>query len=172
MKTWSHQRHISMFGINEITSCNRENQTTMASNQLEIDQAIKILHDFNQMKEPNLFKVVEETLSNYEDKKKVRVECTRCNRWFSLVLASGNILSSLNELMKSKKHTSNTTVEASHDTIVLRSGIVGRLKKLTNEKSQQSLSKFLIPSLPSPLHGGSTSSKTSTSSVLITQVLN
>ena len=104
-----------------------------------------------------MFKVVEETLANYEDKKKVRVECTRCNRWFSLVPKSGNIVSSLNEHMKSKKLTTNTTVEASHDTIVLRSEIVGRLKKPTNEKSQQSLYKFLIPSLPSPLHGAYTS---------------
>ena len=89
------------------------------------------------MQEPNLFKVVEVTLANYEDKKKVRVECTRCNRWFSLVPTSGNIVSSLNQHMKSKKHTNNTTVEASHDIVVLRSGTVGRPKKPTNEKSQQ-----------------------------------
>lgn len=170
MKTGSHQRHISMLGINEIPSCNREKQTTVARDQLEIDQAIKLLVDFNQTQEPNLFKVVEETLANYEDKKKVRVECTRCNRWFSLVLESGNIVSSLNEHMKSKKHTT-TIDEASHDTVVLRSGTVGRLKKPTNVKSQQSLTKFLIPSLPSPLHGVSTSSHASTSGVLITQVL-
>ena len=44
----------------------------MASNQLEIDQEIKLLHDFNQTQEPNLFKVVEATLANYEDKKKLR----------------------------------------------------------------------------------------------------
>ena len=85
MKTRSHQRHISMLGINEIPSCNREKQTIMATYQLDIDQAIKIPHDFNQTQEPNLFKVVEATLANYEDKKKVRVKCTRCNRWFSLV---------------------------------------------------------------------------------------
>ena len=174
MKTGSHQRQISMLGINEmceIPSGNKEKQTTVARDQLEIDQAIKLLHDFNQTQEPNLFKVVEATLANYEDKKKVRVECTRCNRWFSLVPASGNIVSSLNEHMKSKKHTTNTTVEASHDTVVLRSGTVGRPKKPTNEKSQQSLSKFLIPSLPSPSHGASTCPHPSTSGVEITQVL-
>ena len=123
------------------------------------------------MQEPNLFKAVEATLANYEDKKKVRVECTRCNRWFSLVSASGNIVSSLNEHMKSKKHTTNTTFEASHDTAMLRSGMVGRLNRPTNENSQQSLTKFLIPSLPSPLHGASTSPHASTSGVEITQVL-
>ena len=111
---------------------------------------------------------MEETLANYEDNKKVRVECTRCNRWFSLVSASGNIVNSLNEHMKSKKHTTNTTFEVSHDTVVLRSGIVGRPKKPTNEKSQQILSKFLIPS---PLYGASTSPHPSTSGVEITQVL-
>ena len=76
MITKTHQRHISMLGINEIPSCNKEKQTTVARDQLEIDQAIKLLHDFNQKQEPNLFKVVEATLANYEDKKKVRVECT------------------------------------------------------------------------------------------------
>ena len=74
-----------MLGINEIPSCNIQKKTTMASDQLEIDQVIKLLHDFNQTQEPNLFKVVEAALTNYEDKKKVRVECTGCNRWFSLV---------------------------------------------------------------------------------------
>ena len=63
-----------MLQINETPSCNIEEMTTMARDQLEIDQEIKILHDFNQMQEPNLFKVVEETLGNYEDKKKVRVD--------------------------------------------------------------------------------------------------
>ena len=77
MKIGSHQHHISMLGINEIPSCNKEEITTMARDQLDIDQAIKIIHDFNQTQEPNLFKVVEETLANYQDKKKVRVECTR-----------------------------------------------------------------------------------------------
>ena len=115
--------------------------------------------------------MVEGGIANYEDKKKVRVECTQCNRWFSLVPTSGNIVSSLNEHMKSKNHTTNTTVEASHDTVVLRSGTIGRPKKPANEKSQQSLTKFLIPSLPSPLHGASTIPHASTSCVLITQVL-
>ena len=114
---------------------------------------------------------MEATLANYEDKKRVRVECKWCNRWFSYMPTSGNIVSSINEHMKSKKHTTNTIVEASHDIVVLRSGTVGRLKKPTNEKSQQSLYKFLIPSLPSPLHGDSTSPHASTSCVLITQVL-
>ena len=114
--------------------------------------------------------MVEATLANYEDKKKVRVECTRCNRWFSLVLESGNIFSSLNEIKKSMKHTT-TTIEASHDTTVLRIGTIGRPKNSTNEKYQQSLTNFLIPSLTSPLHGVSTSSRASTSGVLITQVL-
>ena len=72
--------------------------------------------------------------------------------------------------MKSKKHTT-TTDEASHDTVVWRSVTVGRPNKPANEKSQQNLSKFLIPSLPSPLHGDSTSSHDSTLGVLITQVL-
>ena len=88
-----------------------------------------------------------------------------------MVPTSGNIASSLNEHMKSKKHTTNTTPEASHYTVVLRSGMVGRLNRPTNENSQQSLTKFLIPSLPSPLHGVSTSSHASTLGVLITQVL-
>ena len=38
MKTTTHQRHISMLGINEIPSCNKEKQTTVARDQLEIDQ--------------------------------------------------------------------------------------------------------------------------------------
>lgn len=58
MKTGTHQCHMSMLGINEIPSCNKEKQTTVARDQLEIDQAIKLLHDFNQKQEPNLFKVV------------------------------------------------------------------------------------------------------------------
>ena len=102
----------------------------MARDQLEIDQAIKLLHDFNQKQEPNLFKVVEATLANYEDKKKLRVECTRCNRWFSLVPASGNIVSSLNEHMKSKKHTTNTIIEASHDTVVFEVEQLGDRRSL------------------------------------------
>ena len=55
MKTGSHQHHISMLGINEISSCNREKQTTVDRYQLEIDHAIKILHDFNQTQESNFF---------------------------------------------------------------------------------------------------------------------
>ena len=68
MKTGSHQHHISMLGINEILSCNREKQTTMATYEFDIDQEIKRIHYFNQTQEPNLFKVVEATLTNYEDK--------------------------------------------------------------------------------------------------------
>ena len=86
------------------------------------------------------------------------------------MLTSGNIVISLNEHMKSKKQTT-TTDDPSHDTYVLRSGKVGRPKKPSNEKSQQSLSNFLIPSLPSPLHEASTSPHPSTSGVEITQVL-
>ena len=86
------------------------------------------------------------------------------------MLTSGNISSSLNEHIKLKKHTT-TTDEDSHDTTVLRSGIVRRPKNPSNDKYQQSLTKFLIPSLPSLLHGVSTSSWASTSGVLITQVL-
>ena len=48
---------------------------------------------------------------------------------------SGNIVSSLNEQIKSKNNTTTTMVEASHDTVVLRSGTVGRPKNPTNEKS-------------------------------------
>ena len=159
-----------MLGSIEYPSYNREEKTTMTRDRLDIDQAIKLLHDFNQTQEPNLFKVVEATLANYEEKKKIRVECTRCNRWFYLVPTSGNIVSSLNERMKSEKH-STTTDEASRDTIVLRSRTVGRSKKPTNDKSQQILNKFLILSLQSPLHGVSTSSQASILGVLITQVL-
>ena len=142
----------------------------MVGDQFEIDQAIKLLDDFNKTQDLNLFKVVKATLAGYEDNRKVKVECTWCNKWFYLVPTSGNIVSYLNEHMKSKKHTP-TIDEASHDTIVLRSGTVGRPKKPTNDKSQQILTKFLIPSLPSPLHGVSTSSQDSSLGMLITQVL-
>lgn len=54
--------------------------------RFEIDQAIKLLDDFNKTQEPNLFKVVEATLVGYEDRKKVRVKYTLCNKWFSFVL--------------------------------------------------------------------------------------
>ena len=37
MKIGSHQRHISMLGINEIPSFNRENNTTIDIHQLDID---------------------------------------------------------------------------------------------------------------------------------------
>lgn len=88
---------------------------------------------------------MEETLANYKDMKKVRVECTRCNKWFCLVSASGNIVSCLNEHMKSKKNIATTTNEGSHEEIGLRSGTVGRPKKPTNDKSQQSFTRFLVP---------------------------
>jgi len=48
----------------------------MVGDQFRIDQAIKLLDDFNKTQEPNLFKVVEATLADYKDMKKVRVECT------------------------------------------------------------------------------------------------
>jgi len=166
MKTTSHQQRLSMPSGSEIPSCKKVQQTTVVGDRFHIDQAIKLLDDFNKTQEPNLFKVVEATLADYKDMKKVRVECTRCNKWFCLVPTSGNIVSSLNEHMKSKKHTTTTTNEASHQEIGLRSGIVGRPKKPTNDKSQQSLTRFLVPSSPSVLHRGSTSA-TPTSGVLI-----
>lgn len=138
----------------------------MVGDRFEIDQAIKLLDDFNKTQDPNLFKVVEATVANYKDKKKVRVECIRCNKWFCLVRESGNIGNCLNEHMKSKKHTT-TTDEAS---LGLRSGVVERPKEPTSDKSQKSLSRFLAPSSPSLLHRGPTSANPSTSSVLIIQV--
>ena len=140
----------------------------MVGDQFEIDQAIKLLDDFNKTQDPNLFKVVEATLAGYEDKRKVKVECTRCNKWFYLVPSSGNIVSSLNEHMKWKNHIS-TTYEASNNTIGLRSGIVGRPKKPTNDKSQQSLNRFFIPSSIPLSHRGSKSENTSTSGMLISK---
>ena len=83
---------------------------------------------------------------------------------------SGNIVSSLNEQLKSKKHTI-TTYEASRDTTILRSRTIGRPKKPTNDKSQQILTKFLIPSLPPPLCGVYTISWDFSLGVLITQVI-
>ena len=103
----------------------------MVGDRFHIDQSIKLLDDFKKTQEPNLFKVVEETLADYTDMKKVRVECTRCNKWFFLVPTSGNIVSSLNEHMKSKKHNTTTTRRLSR----LRSGTFGRPKKPTNDKS-------------------------------------
>ena len=87
-----------------------------------------------------------------------------------ILSASGNLVSSLNEHMKSKKHTTST-YKASHDTIVLRSVTVGRPKNPTNDKSQNFFTKFLIPSLPPPLHGVSSSSWDYGLGVLITQVI-
>jgi uncharacterized membrane-anchored protein YjiN (DUF445 family) len=168
MKTRAHQRNISRVGSSETPSCNIERKTSMVGDRIEIDKAIKILDDFNKTQDPNLFKVVEATLAGYEDKRKVKVECTRCNKWFYLVPASGNIVSSLNEHMKSNKHIS-TTNEASHNTIGLRTGIVGRPKKPTNDKSQQSLTRFLVPSSTPLSHRGSTSANPSTSGMLISQ---
>jgi len=82
----------------------------MVGDWFHIDEAIKFLDDFNETQEPNLFKVVESTLTDYNDLKKVRVECTQCHKWFRLVSTSGNIVSSLYEHMKSKKHTNTTTM--------------------------------------------------------------
>ena len=84
-----------MLGTSEIPSCNIVWKTIVVGDWFEIDQEIKLIGDLNKTKEPNLFKVVEETQENYEDNKKVRVECTWCNKWFCLVLASGNIVSLL-----------------------------------------------------------------------------
>ena len=84
------------------------------------------------------------------------------------MLTGVNIVNSLNEHMKSKKHTTTTTTnKVSHQETGLRSGTVGRPKKPTNDKSQQSLTRFLVPSSPSVLHRGSTSANPSTSGVLI-----
>jgi hypothetical protein len=117
-----------------------------------------------------LFKIVEETLAEYEDKRKVTLECTWCNKWFSLVTTSGNIFISLNEHMKSKNHITSID-EASHNTSRSSIGTIRKPKNPTTEKSQQSLTRLLVPSSPSLLHRGSTSSSASTSSVLIMQVL-
>ena len=125
-----------MLSGSEIPSCNEVQQTVMVGDQFHIDQAIKLLDDFNKTQEPNLFKVVEATLADYKDMEKVRVGCTRCNIWFCLVSTNGNIVNSLNEHMKSKKHTDTTTNEGSHEKIGLRSGMVGRPKNPTNDKSQ------------------------------------
>lgn len=81
---------------------------------------------------------------------------------------SGNIVSSINGHMKSNKHTTTTTNEASCEETRLRSGTIGRPKKPTNDKSQQSLTRFLVPSSPSLLCMDDTSSKPSTSFGLIT----
>ena len=167
METRAHQQRLSMPSGSEIPSCNKVQQTMMVGDQFHIDQAIKHLYDFNKTQEPNLFKVVEETLVDYKDMKKVRVECTQCNKWFCLVPTSGNIVSSLNEHMKSKKHTATTTNEGSHEEIGLRSGMVGRAKNITNDKSQQSLTRFLVPLSPLLLHRGSTGADPSTLVVLI-----
>ena len=45
----------------------------MVGDQFHIDQEIKLLDDFNKTQEPNLFNVVEATLADYKDMKKVRV---------------------------------------------------------------------------------------------------
>ena len=112
--------------------------------------------------------MVEATLARYEDKRKVKVECTRCNKWFYLVPTSGDIFSSLNEHMKSKMHIS-TTDEASNNTFGLRAGIVGIPKNPTNDKSQQSLTRFLVPSSTPLSHRGSTSANPSTLGMLISK---
>ena len=117
----------------------------MVRDQFHIDQAINLLDDFNKTQEPNLFKVVEATLADYKDMKKVRVECAQCNKCFFLVPTSCNIVSYLNEHMKSKRHTTTTTNEGSHEEIGLRSGTIGTCKKPTNDKSQQSLNRFSGP---------------------------
>ena len=111
---------------------------------------------------------MEATLAGYEDNRKVKVECTRCNKWFYLVPGSGNIVSSLNEHMKSKKHIS-TIDEASHNLVGLRTSTVGRPKNPTNDKSQQSLTRFLVPSSIPLSHRGSKSENTSTSGMLISK---
>ena len=62
-----------MLGINEmceIPSGNKEKQTTVARDQLEIDQAIKLLHDFNQTQEPNLSRWWKQHLQTTRTRKK------------------------------------------------------------------------------------------------------
>lgn len=77
--------------------------------------------------------MVEATLVDYKDMKKVRLECARCNKWFCLVPTSCNIVSSINEHMKSKRHTNTTTNEGSHEEIGLSSGTVRTHKESTND---------------------------------------
>ena len=76
MKIVARQQCLSMQSGSDIPSCNKVQQAMMVGDQFNIDQEIKLLDDFNKTQEPNLFKVVEETLASYEDKIKVRVECT------------------------------------------------------------------------------------------------
>ena len=59
----------------EIPSCNKVQKTTVVGDRFCIDQAMKLLDDFNKTQEPNVFKVVEATLVDYKDMKKVTVEC-------------------------------------------------------------------------------------------------
>jgi len=64
MKIGAHQQHLSMPSGSEIPSCNEVQKKMIVGDQFHIDQAVKILDDFNKTQEPNLFKVVEETLAN------------------------------------------------------------------------------------------------------------
>ncbi|KAH9292376.1 hypothetical protein KI387_042438, partial [Taxus chinensis] len=136
MKSEKHQHKITTIGNSESPSCNQITPKKVSGDRSEIEHAIKILHDLNKTQDSDLFKVVEATLGEYADKRKVKVECTRCNKWFSLVPASGSIATSINEHMKSKKHTLTTNKTS---TVELRSDTVGRPKKPTIDKSQQSL---------------------------------
>ena len=54
----------------------------VVGDRFHIDQAIKLVDDFNKKHQPNLFQVVEAALANYKDMKKVRLECTNAINGF------------------------------------------------------------------------------------------
>ena len=47
MKTRAHQQHLSVPSGSENPSCNEVQETVMVGDQFHIDQAIKLLDDFN-----------------------------------------------------------------------------------------------------------------------------
>jgi hypothetical protein len=51
-------------------------QTIMVGDRFKIEQEIQFLNHFNKTQNIDLFKIVEETLAEYEDKRKVTLECT------------------------------------------------------------------------------------------------
>ena len=71
MKIGTHQQCLSMPSGSEIPSCDKVQQITVIVDWFHIDQEIKLLYDFNKKQEHNLFKVVEATLTDYKDMKKV-----------------------------------------------------------------------------------------------------
>lgn len=58
MKTMSHRHHILIEENGENHPNRIEKQETVVIDQFEIDQAIKLLNDFDKTQEPNFFKVV------------------------------------------------------------------------------------------------------------------